>query len=244
MARTKQENVDAPQARLATPREPAQERSRARYKILLDATAKLIEERDFVDVGLYDIGDLAKVPPASVYHFFPTKEAAFVALAKRYLNDLALVLLEPPELDGINSWQDLLALRYQRAVRYYNSQAAFSRIAFSGSTVSEVRRLDADYLSDIDHTPLGWLSRYVVLPYLPDAPQRFSCLVGIYDGIWTVSYSRHGRITDDFAREGLRAGIAYCGTFLPDVTPLRAPPEIPESIAARPTRRRAKSTEV
>ncbi|MBC2664296.1 TetR/AcrR family transcriptional regulator [Novosphingobium flavum] len=233
MPRAKRTNSnDAVGSRTAIPREPSQERSRVRYRTLLDATAELVEERDFADISLYDISDRGKVPPASVYHFFPTKEAAFVALAKRYLEDLAQVLNHPTPLDEVNGWDDLLTIRYQRVVAYYNAHAAFARIAFSGSTISEIRRIDADYLADARHTPLGWLSNYLDMPYLPQAEFKFACLVGIYDGIWTLSYSRHGRIAEPFAREGLRAGIAFCRTFLPDVIPFRTPKSAPPAAPA------------
>jgi hypothetical protein len=72
------------------------------------------------------------------------------------------------------------------------------------------------------------------MPYLPDAELRFAALVGIYDGVWAASYARYGKITEDFSREGIRAGIAYCRTFLPEVLPLRSPEQIAAE-AASPT---------
>jgi len=59
--------------RSSKPRKPLQQRSRERYELLLDATEALLSERDAIDVGLYDIAKHAKVPPASVYHFFRPK---------------------------------------------------------------------------------------------------------------------------------------------------------------------------
>ena len=214
----------APTPRGGQPRKPAQERSRVRYEALLDATAELLAERDFNDVGLYDIAERSGVPPASTYHFFPTKEAAFTALAARYLNRLTELLNAPVEGSGLDSWVDYLRVRFERAVDYYNTHAAFARIALSGSVISEIRTLDAQFLSEsADNTPFGGLARHFVLPYLPDPQLKFAVLVGIYDGVWMTSYARHGRITEEYAREGLKAGISYCRTFLPEVLPLRDP---------------------
>jgi AcrR family transcriptional regulator len=78
-------NSGSKAARPTSPRKPVQKRSRERYERLLDATESLLSAQDAGSVGLYDIAKHANVPPASVYHFFPTKEAAFVALAERFL---------------------------------------------------------------------------------------------------------------------------------------------------------------
>ncbi len=204
-------------------RKPSQERSRTRFQALLDATAKLLETRDFTDVGLYDISQLAGVPAASVYHFFPTKEAAFVALAQRYFEAQGKILREPTEEQGVNGWGEHLRTRYLRAVHFYNENPAFSRIMFSGTVSADVRRIDLEFVSVSEHSPHYWLARYYVMPYLPDAELRFATLVGIYDGVWAASYARYGKITEDYSREGIRAGIAYCRTFLPEVLPLRSP---------------------
>ncbi|OYW87702.1 MAG: hypothetical protein B7Z22_03915 [Hyphomonas sp. 32-62-5] len=47
------------------------------------------------EIGLYQIADQANVPPGSVYHFFPTKEAAFLALANRYLSGFEALTRKP-----------------------------------------------------------------------------------------------------------------------------------------------------
>jgi AcrR family transcriptional regulator len=207
-------------------RKPAQERSRARFQALLDSVAQLLGHRDFTEVGLYDIAEHAAVPPASVYHFFPTKEAAFVALAQRYFQQQGVILREPSEERGANGWAEHLKVRYYRALRFYNENPAFARIMFSGTVSADVRRIDLEFISQSEHSPGDWLSRYFVMPYLPDADLRFAVLVGLYDGIWGASYARFGHITEDFGREGIRAGIAYCRTFLPEVLPLRGPEQL------------------
>lgn len=200
-----------------------------RYEGLLEATAQLLCDRDFAEIGLYDVAELAGVPPGSVYHFFPTKEAAFIALAERHLEELAEILNTPAPLAGMNGWQDVLGVRFQRAVDYFNGNPAFARIALSGSVISEIRRLDLRYIAEEAHTPLAWLGRHVMMPYIPDLDLKSAALVGVYDGVWAASYTRHGRIVEEYAREGFRAGIAYCRTFLPEVIPFREPAQ-PEPV--------------
>lgn len=223
-------------------RRPAQERSRVRFQALLDSAARLLADRDFTEVGLNDIAEHAGVPTPSVYHFFPTKEAAFVALAQRYFEGQARLLREPSEEFGLQGWPDHLRVRYNRALRFYNENPAFSRIMFSGTVSAEVRRMDLEFVSISEHSPYHWLNRYYVMPYLPDAELRFAAVVGIYDGVWAASYARYGKITEEFGREGLRAGVAYCRTFLPEVLPLREPgPPPPEVIGKAPARPRPRA---
>lgn len=221
-------------SRPSAPRKPAQERSRIRYQALLDATAALLAERDLTDVGLYDIAALAKVPPASAYHFFPTKEAAFLALALRFLEDLDRVLETPIESDAIENWPDLLAINFHRGVLFYNENPAFSRILLGGVVISEIRRADVSYVEASSNRFYDLMNRYFVMPYLPEAAVKFSVVISIYDGIWMTSYARHRRITEVFAREAIRAATAYCRSFLPEVLPRRPPAE--EGVATRPSR--------
>jgi len=191
------------------PRRPSQQRSRLRYEMLLDAADALLCDREITEVGLYDIADAAKVPPASVYHLFPTKEAALVALAQRYLVGLSHHIIRPAHPGQIQRWQDFVTLELHRAIEYYNNNKVMSKLFFGANVIRDVRILD------VRNVEAASALTYVRMNKIFE--------IGIYDGIWMTSYARHGLITADFARETELAGIAYCETFLPAVIPLRAP---------------------
>jgi AcrR family transcriptional regulator len=207
----------------AEPRRPSQRRSRLRFEMLLDAADALLHDKETTDVGLYDIAGAAEVPPASVYHLFPTKEAAFVALAERYLVGLSHHIVRPPQGSQLRRWQDFVALELHRAVEYYNDNKVMSKLFFGANVIPDVRLLDVRNVAAASASTYGRMNRLFEMPYLYDADTKFATLIGIYDGIWMTSYARHGRITADFARESELAGIAYCETFLPAVIPLRPP---------------------
>lgn len=210
--------------KLSEPRKPLQERSRQRVEKLLDATDKLLSSKDPSDVGLYDIARLAKVPPASVYHFFPTKEAAFVALAERYLQRLYKVVRETPlDRTRIKHWSDVFILGSERSLAFYNRHPVLLKLFFGGAVSPEIRRRDDEYLRSMSEGGYDWLNRYFCMPYLPDAEMKFAVIWSIYDGITMTSYQRHGCVTREFHDELLRAVLAYCRTFLPEVLPLRPP---------------------
>jgi AcrR family transcriptional regulator len=208
---------------VSEPRRPSQRRSRLRFEILLDAADALLCSKETTDVGLYDIAGAAKVPPASVYHLFPTKEAAFVALAERYLVGLSSHIVRPAPAGQLQRWQDFTTLEIHRAIEYYNANPVMSKLFFGANVIPDVRLLDVKNVEAASASTYGRMNRVFEMPYLYNADTKFAVLIGICDGIWMTSYARHGRITADFARESELAGIAYCETFLPAVIPLRAP---------------------
>lgn len=200
-----------------------QQRSRLRFEMLLDAADRLLADKETTEVGLYDIARAAKVPPASVYHLFPTKEAAFVALAERYLGALNRHIIRRVDPGALRRWQDLVVLEMHRGVEYYNNHKVMAKLFFGANVIADVRLLDVKNVSAASASTYDRMNKLFVMPYLHDADTKFAALIGIYDGIWMTSYARHGRITEDFARESELAAVAYCGTFLPAVVPLRAP---------------------
>lgn len=210
--------------RSSKPRKPLQQRGRERYEILLDSTESLLAEHDASDVGLYDIAKHAKVAPASVYHFFPTKEAAFVALADRYLEQL-YVLTRNTAIDRklIRQWTDIYVLGSERLVDFYNKHPVLLKLFFGSALSPEIRRRDMDYIKKMSEREGEWLNSYFIMPYIPDAELKFSVVLSIYDGVTLASYERHGCVTEEYKAELLRAVVAYCKTFLPEVIPLRRP---------------------
>lgn len=193
--------------------------------MLLDAADRLLAEKETTEVGLYDIAGAAGVPPASVYHLFPTKEAAFVALAERYLAALNDHIVGQVDPGALRRWQDFVALEMNRAIGYYNNHKVMSKLFYGANVIADIRLLDVRNVSAVSASTYDRMNKLFEMPYLHDADTKFAALIGIYDGIWMTSYARHGRITEDFARESELAGIAYCETFLPAVIPLRAPPD-------------------
>lgn len=204
-------------------RVPAQERGRVRLNALLDATRDLLEEQDFNTIGVYDIAKRANVLPTSAYHFLPTPEAAFLALAKRYLVEQREFIERPFDRSKIQNWPDLFNLRSDRTVEFMNNNKAYRKLFLSGNS-ADIRRVDEDNISTVSSAFYDWLDQHVVMPYLPNPKLKFTSLIGIWDGIWAASYAEYGYIAPDYIHEARVAALAYCKTFLPDVLPLRPPP--------------------
>ncbi len=204
-------------------RRPSQERGRLRFHALLDATDALLTEHDFEDVGLYQIAERAGVPPASVYHFFPTKGAAFLALAERYLDQFLAITSEPVDRALLHSWQDLLTILLARGVAFYNSHLPLRKLFLGANVTSGVRKADVAFVADLAARSYPSWDSYFHMPFVLDPERKFSVMIGIHDGIWMTSYARHGIITEEFAAEARTACIAYLRTFLPEFLPPRVP---------------------
>ena len=197
-------------------RQPSRERGQLRFQALLDATEELLSEHNPDDIGLYQIARRAHIAPASVYHFFPTKNAALLALAERYHADMRLMVSAPVPASRLLSWQDLLIIRQDRAVSYYNSHLPAAKIFLGIHPSWEIHQADSRYNQTASETLFSFYDRLFLMPYVQDPHEKFALTYVIADAIRSVSFERYGTITPKYAQEAIGACIAYCRTFLPD----------------------------
>ena len=197
-------------------RQPSRERGQLRFQALLDATEALLREHNPDDIGLYQIARRARIAPASVYHFFPTKNAALLAVAERYHADMRLMVSAPVPASRLLSWQDLLIIRQQRAVDYYNSHIPAAKIFLGIHPSWEIHQADLRYNQTASESLFSFYDRLFLMPYVQDPQEKFALTYAIADAIRSVSFERYGTITPKYAQEAIAACIAYCRTFLPD----------------------------
>lgn len=197
------------------PRVPSRGRGVARYKVLLDATQALLKKHDPADIGLYQIAEKADVPPASVYHFFPTKEAAFVALAQRYVDQLLELHRTPIQARLIRNWTDLYEIDTRRGMEFYNANVPALKIFYGGHGGVETREIDRIASAKMSRSGYARLNRIFHMPYLTNPDIKFAARLSILEAIWSLSVREMGRITEEYHREALEACFAYSHTFLP-----------------------------
>jgi AcrR family transcriptional regulator len=205
------------------PRAPSRGRGFVRYGALLDATDALLAEIEPDAIGLYQIAERAGVPPASVYHFFPTKAAAFQALAERYLIGFATLPHKPIRADRLRSWQDMMTIEHEWAVEYYNSNPTAMLLFLGGFASPEVNQVDIRFETALASAMFGLYDRVFHMPYMSAPERRFQICWAIADAVWSISYRLGKSITADYAAEALEACLAYCRLFLPAQVELREP---------------------
>jgi AcrR family transcriptional regulator len=211
-------------------RRPSRGRGIVRYQALLEATEALLQDSTPDVIGLYQIAEKAGVPPASVYHFFPTKEAAYQALAEQYLQGLVKLHGQPIEARRIRTWVDLLAFDMRRAMDYFNQRPPMLKILYGGYGGVEARNLDIVVTDALANASYERLNRIFHVPFLQDQRKKAQIGLAILDAIWTISFRLHGTITEDYYEESVKACAAYRRLFLPEYL---EPREVLTEAAAR-----------
>lgn len=212
-------NDDPSPAEKSTPtprKRPLQERGVARYNKLLDAAHALLIEHELDEVGLYQVAKKAGVPPASAYHFFPTPGALLLALAERYHEEFS-DLARKVETRGVMSWQALLKLRLEAAVRIYNDNPPIQKLFLGSHTTRELVQSEAGFNELLARRMLGFYEQFFHMPHIRDAERKFLIMLTLVDSVWSLSFTKHRTITPQFADEALSVAVSYCRTFLPEV---------------------------
>lgn len=210
------EKLAASRKRGASPRAPSRGRGVRRYAALLDATADLLKEEAPDAIGLYQIAERAGVPPASVYHFFPTKEAAYVALASRCNEELLSVHRTPVEARLIENWQDLYRIDVRRAMEFYNSNPPYLKIIYGGYGGVDAHNVDKVLALSFSTSSYDRLNRVFHMPVIREPEKKFEIRIAILDSVWQISVRRHGTITEEYFEESVKAAIAYARLYIPD----------------------------
>jgi AcrR family transcriptional regulator len=219
--RASRKAISKPENPASLPRTPSRARGKLRYEALLEATELLLNTEDPDSIGLYDIAKKANVPPASIYHFFPTKEASFLALAQHYVEGLSQALNEPIEAAAIRSWQDLAAIDMRRSADFHNAHVPMMKINYGGFGGVGTRDIDAMYVRTLASSVYARMNKVFHMPFMRNPEDIFEMRMAIIDAIYAISYRRHGKITDHYFREAHRAVVAFMSQVLPPRLELR-----------------------
>ena len=213
----------------ATAGRPMRRRGVERHHLLLDATETLLARHFEEDVSLAQIAEAADVPLASVYHFFPNRNAAFVALAKRFNAEIYERSIAPLTDPEPQTWQELLAMKHERAAAFQNSRPAALRLFLGAGVSVAVRNADFSGNAKIAASRARMFEAYFHMPFIADFVLRLEVAGASLDGIWAMSYGKHGFITDELRIEATAAAIAYLRRFLPEI--LQRKPLTAEALA-------------
>lgn len=205
----------------SSPRLPSRERGIQRYELLVDSVEILLREKNPDEFGLYQIAEQAGTPSASVYHFFPTKEAAFLALAHRYLAGFAAIKQEDMASFSLSSWQDLMAHDINGAVAYYNANPPAMKLFLGRIGGLDTRRAEAEHNERMATLNYTRFNSVFYMPDLRDETRLFHISTEIVDAVVAISFIKHGFISDEYREQATAAAIGYCRLFLPEMTELR-----------------------
>ncbi len=195
------------------------QQGRIRRQKLLTGAKKLSETHSINDITLAAVCEEAGIPRASAYHFFPNIEAIFLAL--RFLNAIEILEeLSTVETVGFDRWQGYFNSLINRCVDIYNNDQTKAKLIYDTNTPD----FEGDsFGEDIDHQIVDLvykrLSERYEMPKFEDIQDTLLIAYSIINGIFTLSYRRHGSITDNYLQEANTASIAYLRCYLPEKLP-------------------------
>jgi AcrR family transcriptional regulator len=209
------------------PRWPTRADGRARFAHLLDTLEQMLEVHPVAAISIQAMAAAAHMPTSSVYHFFPTVQAAFFALASRHVEQLEVLTSGPVPPEFLDRWSNMFRFIADRSRDTYNDNPKFMRLFLGADLPDDVR----------SETPAvnlrfgGLMRRHFAqtfsLPALQDFDAICAYAIEIMNLFWRISFERSGMITQDLHEEGLRASLAYMKTYLPENLAPRAAPDAP-----------------
>ncbi len=200
-----------------TPRWPARADSKARFQLLMQAVEKLLLKHGPSDVTIQMIADEAHMPTATVYHFFPSAEAAMFAQARVYIERFEKLSAEGTAPHERRSWQGSWRVGSQRGRELYTSNVACMRLLLGPDVPRDIQTYDSDFNERLGRIIAAQFHDYFVTPDIEGLEAICTNAIEISDTFWRMSFERHGTITDALFDESMRAVVAYLRIYLPEV---------------------------
>lgn len=199
-----------------------QERGRTRRAILVEASRKLLREREIDEISLTDVADAAGIPKSSAYHFFSHVLDVFEAAA----SDMETEILK--DLDSVSAadcvdWRQAVTRFVGRGAAFFNANRDAMQLLIGPKTPSAIKLKDRQNDFAIAGLLKDQISWSFELPELADTPEIFFRAIEIADLFFGLSVIRHGFITEAFTDEAGRATCAYLSLYLPVVLPRTQP---------------------
>ena len=195
------------------------QQGRARRQKLLAGAKKLSETQPINDITLAAVCEEAGIPRASAYHFFPNIEAIFLAL--RFLNAIEILeIVETVDIGNYDRWQGYLTALIDNCVTIFHNDETKAKLIYDTNTPD----FEGDsFGEDIDHQIVDLvykrLSERYEMPSFHDIQDTLLIAYSIINAIFTLSYRRHQKITNEYIQEANTAFIAYLRCYLPEKLP-------------------------
>lgn len=123
-------------------REPRQQRSRDRVRLILEAADVILSAEGFEALTVRRIAEAAGVPVGSIYQFFPDKAAVVDALARTYIAEFDGAIEALVGASDAQLWDDLVGTLIDAFAELYRSRPGYVAL-WSGRHLSpELARAD------------------------------------------------------------------------------------------------------
>jgi len=145
-------------------RQPSQERSKKRVDAILNAAKGLISEKGSAQLKVHEIASRAGVTAASIYQYFPSKDAITHALAEQTFDRLHLQIKS--DLPEVKTLDDAFAVLREQVEGYYQLYLADPALYDVWVAISADKRVQDLDLQDSRRTAL--LVAACLQPFYPE----------------------------------------------------------------------------
>ncbi|MEM7727772.1 MAG: TetR/AcrR family transcriptional regulator [Pseudomonadota bacterium] len=198
-----------PSADPLRPRKPERRNGIARYEKLLASVEAVLAEKSARDLSIYDIAADSGIPPASVYHFFPSPTAAIVALSEVYTDEMQRVMSAPVELKPDADWTQIVAELSDRIFRYYAKNPVARKLMVGFDYTINVREVDMESNRVMAGILLSAIEAQFDLPEDPTLIDKFEIVVTMHSSLTALSVTRTGEFKREMEQEIVRAAVVY-----------------------------------
>jgi len=200
---------------------PARADSRLRFQALTAAVVALLNKYGPSEITIQMIAEQAGMPTATVYHFFPSVEAALLAQARIYVQEFEAITDVPVPQEARTSWQYSWRWNALRGRNHFTSDVARMRLLLGADVPRDVQTIDAAFNVRLGQLVAKQFEAQTVMPDIPGFADVCTNAIEISDTFWRLSFQRTGTITDAYFNESMRAVVAYLRCYLPEVLVFR-----------------------
>jgi AcrR family transcriptional regulator len=129
--------------RLTPRRDPQQQRSKDRIQLILEVTARLMDEVGFDDLTTILIAKEAGMSVGTLYHYFPNKHSILRAIARNWLDHWDQVILEINALPiETMEMEEVVNILIDTFARVYQKQKGILHLVRAMFAIPELKDLD------------------------------------------------------------------------------------------------------
>lgn len=202
------------------PREPRQQRSKARVARILAAADALLCEGGVEAVTAHGVAERAGVPPSSVYQYFPTPGSILFALAQQYSDFVIPIFDEYVKNKDYKDWKEIIKSITYVAMEFYSKYPQSAQLVFGYSRTKEIYETDKSLNETLAKYIIEFIGKNFILPSIHEIELKFVILIELSDVLWEISIRKYGTVTEKMRHEAYIMMTSYLGNFLPDRLPI------------------------
>lgn len=188
---------------------PQQERSQARMEAVLRAADEFVASHGPERASIPEIAELAGVPRASVYQFYPDKYALLSHVAERHLASIIEILFSAGSSLLTGDYREVVELLVETAADYFDTHTAAATLLLGGPFSRAAYLARAEQIERLG-TALRFLGANLARPLImPEEPDVAVLAAEMALACMRLGYYREGRVSRPMRAQAVIASCAY-----------------------------------